>query len=72
MKNRTNLVEWLILVHNEVNIALGKPVLATEEVITDYNQRIHDTRYKTTYVDYIPYCLVLLCIILGIFLYKKL
>ena len=69
LQTRNNLIEWLIIVHNEVNKSLGKPVLTTEEVIQEYNQKIHDTRTKK--LDYIPYCILLLLIILGIFIYMR-
>ncbi len=38
--NRNNLVSWLINIHNEVNIILGKRVYSVQEVISDYNNKI--------------------------------
>ena len=71
MSDRQNLVEWLILIHNEVNISLNKPVLTTEEVIQVYNQKIHDTRYNNTYTEYIPYCVFIIIILVLVVLYIR-
>ena len=71
MSDRHNLVEWLILIHNEVNISLNKPVVTTEEVIQIYNQKIHDTRYNNTYTEYIPYCVFIIIILVLVVLYIR-
>jgi hypothetical protein len=67
LSTRKNLIEWLILVHNQVNISLGKKILTTQEVIQDYNTKIHNTRYKNIIYDYLPHCFLLLMVVFVLF-----
>jgi hypothetical protein len=38
LTNKKSLVKWLIAIHNETNITLGKPILSYDEVIAIYKQ----------------------------------
>src|SRR5690606_18573879 len=36
LKNKYYLINWLIDIHNDVNISLGKPVMTYTQVINEY------------------------------------
>ena len=36
LDNKKQFVEWLIKIHNQVNISLGKPILTTRQVLETY------------------------------------
>ena len=64
--NRVSLSRWLVDVHNEVNIMLGKPTMTFEEVVKMYK---NDTDNK--YWKYVKIILVILLIFGGIHLLIK-
>ena len=69
LQNKKTLTQWLIQVHNEVNKSLGKPVLTMEQVIQEYNQKIHNKLHHNTIHEYIPYCILISIIFVLLILY---
>lgn len=69
LQNKKTLTQWLIQIHNEVNKSLGKPVLTMNEVIQEYNQKIHNKLHQNTIHEYIPYCILISIIICLLILY---
>lgn len=49
LKNRNNLVRWLINMHNQVNISTNKPTLTVDKVIRIY----YDLYRPKTVFDYV-------------------
>jgi hypothetical protein len=83
--NKKSLVKWLISIHNETNIALGKPIISYDEFIEIYKQLYSQS--KTNKIELFTntishnnnqnniYCLsfaiILGIIIIALFIWKK-
>ncbi len=72
LKSKKTLVKWLVNIHNEVNLATGKPILPLEKVLEIYlkpqNNYLINYMPKTQTL-YIFFIIILLVVL--IFLIKK-
>ena len=73
--NRSSLVNWLINIHNQVNIQLGKPVLDPLHVIKQYKKwmgHLPDrvVRGKQQYLSIFHLLIILVILILLVFYFK--
>ncbi len=71
LKNKENLVKWLINIHNEVNIMNGKKVLSYNDVINIYfggknngNTNSFKLSKKGMFILFICILIVILCLVL--------
>lgn len=48
MSSRQQLIKWLIDIHNEVNIANGKPVLSYTQVLDIYKKKYEKSKFIIT------------------------
>ena len=66
LETREKLVRWLINVHNEVNIMLGKPIMSFEEVV-----KLYKNEKTNNYTYYIKLTTLMIIIILILYFLKK-
>jgi len=64
VKNRDNLVKWLVNIHNEVNMMHNKPIYTTDQLYKDYMYNNNKCFKYSIFVIFI----ILVCILL----YRKL
>ncbi len=48
MSSRQQLIKWLIDIHNEVNIANGKPILSYTQVLDIYKKKYNKSKFIIT------------------------
>jgi len=72
LDTKENLVKWLIIIHNEVNKILNKPILNYKEIIEHYNYIYNTNTYTNTYnINIMFIILIVLSIIVVLFIYLK-
>ena len=79
--NKKSLVKWLIAIHNETNITLGKPIISYDEFITIYKQLYNDCKKdkielftnnnSKKNIYYISLAIILVIIFISLFIWKK-
>jgi hypothetical protein len=68
LKNRENLVKWLINIHNEVNISQDKPILNYEDVVKSFIHNKNDKLFEMYNLIIISLLIVLLIILTVVFM----
>ncbi len=72
LKDRTSLINWLIDIHNQVNIYNSKPKLSYQEVYDIYDKLYNQNNVLNLNDNKIKICIVVLILtIIGIFLYLR-
>lgn len=66
LSDRISLSKWLVNVHNEVNIMLGKPIMSFEEVV-----KLYKNEKTNNYTYYIKLTTLMIIIILILYFLKK-
>jgi hypothetical protein len=69
LESRDSLVRWLIQIHNEVNLDLGKPTLTYEQVIEEYKHKLTNLDSDPTLVYKV---LIVLLLVVGFCMYRQL
>lgn len=70
LDTKETLVNWLIIIHNEVNKILNKPILDYKQVIEQYNN-IYDNNTYNSNINIMFIILIVLSIIVLLFIYLK-
>lgn len=70
LDTKETLVNWLIIIHNEVNKILNKPILDYKQVIEQYNN-IYDNNTYNSHINIMFIILIVLSIIVLLFIYLK-
>lgn len=66
LSSRYKLIEWLVVIHNEVNRRTGKPEISIEQVIKKYTQK-----EKSNLPIIATIILLIFLIVILIYYYKK-
>ena len=67
LDTKENLVKWLIIIHNEVNKILNKPILNYTEIIEYYNN-IYNNSSNIYNIIYIILTIIVIIVVLFIYL----
>lgn len=70
LASKKSLVNWLVVLHNQVNLALGKATVTLPIAISKIRERYHGLGRSTSFSSIAIYSLVAL-VIIGLFLWWK-
>lgn len=69
LSSRNNLINWLVQIHNQVNIMNNKPIVTYNEAIMKYHNKHNNNKYEQT-LKVLIITLLFLFVIFFIFLNK--
>jgi hypothetical protein len=68
LESKQNAIEWLMMIHNEVNIITGKPMLTITDITNIPNKNTQD---KTTIIITICILICLFCVVIYLCVINK-
>lgn len=68
---RTNLVYWLIKIHNSVNIQNNKPIKSNQKVVQTFYNMYRPKNFFDYIINHIDVCIILIILLIIIVLEKN-